>query len=65
MVEIEPVLFKAVITEYQLSSDIVKTLPIYYFMLLEYIWEFSKLLITQDSKKLSLKENWKSLKDLC
>ena len=48
--------FKVVIARYRLSSDIVKTLPIRYFMLLEYMCEVSKLLIVQDPRKLSLKQ---------
>ena len=34
---------KVIIAGYRFSSDIVKTLPIYYFMLLEYMCEVSKL----------------------
>ena len=40
-------------------SDIVKTLPTYYFMLLEYMCEVSKLLTIQNPRKLSLKKRLK------
>ena len=38
------------------SSDIVETLPTYYFMLLEYMCEVSKILTVQKSRKLSVKK---------
>ena len=41
------------------SSHVVKTLPIYYFMLLECMCEVSKLLIIQNPRKLSLKKKFK------
>ena len=47
--------FKVVIVRYRFSSDIVKTLLIYYFMLLEYMREVLKLLTIQNPRKLSLK----------
>ena len=40
-------------------SDIVEILPIYYFMLLEYIGEVSKLLAIQNLSKLSLEKELK------
>ena len=39
------------------SSDIVETLPIYYFMRLEYMSENSKLLTIRNARKLSVKKN--------
>ena len=61
---------KVIMASYQFSSDIVKTLAIYYFMLLEYMCGVLKLLTIQNPIKLSklkkrlntkfpmLRENW-------
>ena len=48
-----------VIARYQGSSHIVKTLTIYYFMLIEYMREISKLLIIHIPTKLKLKKKLK------
>ena len=45
---------------YRFSLDIVKTLPIYYLMLLEYMWAVTKLLTIRNSRKLSLKKQLKN-----
>ena len=50
---------KAVIARYPFSLDIVKTSPIYYFMLLEYMCEVLKLLTIWNPRKLSLKKKLK------
>ena len=50
---------KVVIVRYQFYSDILKTSPIYYFMLLEYMCEVSKLMTIQKQRKLSLKKRVK------
>ena len=44
-------LFNVIIARYPFSSDIVKTLPIYYFMLFEYMCGVSKLLTIQKPRK--------------
>ena len=54
---------KVVIMRYQFSSDIVKTLPIYYIMLLENMCEVLKLLTIQNPRKLSLKIKMKQKKE--
>ena len=41
------------------SSNFVKTWPIYYFMLLEYMRKVSKILTIQNPRKLSLKKKFK------
>ena len=51
--------FKVVIAGNLFSSDIVKLLLIYYYMLLEYMCKVSKLLIIQNPRKLSLKKEVK------
>ena len=50
---------KIVIARYQFSSDIVETLLIYYFMLLEYMYEVSKVSAIHNPRKLSLKKKLK------
>ena len=48
---------KVVIAMYRFSSDVVKTLPIYYFKLLEYMCEVLKLLTIQNPREFSFKKN--------
>ena len=48
--------FKVIIARYLFSLDIVKTLHVYYFMLIEYMCEVSKLLTIQNPTKLPLKK---------
>ena len=51
--------FKAVIARYRFSLDIVRTLPIYYFMPFEYMCEVSKLFTIRNPRKLSFKKKLK------
>ena len=48
---------KVVIARYRFSSDIHKTLPIYCFTLFEYMGKVSKLLTTENPRKLSQEKN--------
>ena len=50
---------KVVIARYRFSSDIVKTLRIYYVIILECMCEVSKLLTIQIPRKLTLTKNFK------
>ena len=50
---------KVIIARDRFYLDIVKTLPIYYFMLFEYMCEVPKLLTIQNPGKLSLKKQLK------
>ena len=52
-------LIKVVIARYRLSSDIVKTLTVHYFMFLEYMRKVSKLLTIQNPRKLPLQNKVK------
>ena len=51
--------FELVIARYRFSSDIVETLPSYYFMLLEYMCEVSILLTIQSPRKIIIKKKVK------
>ena len=51
---------KVVIAMYRFSSDIVKTLPIYYFTLLEYVCEVLKSMIIQNPRKPWMKKKLKN-----
>ena len=50
---------KVVIARNRFSSHIVETLSIYYSMLVEYMFQLSKLLTVQNSRNLSLKKKFK------